>query len=74
MGAVLEHHIDVASIMKVRIELADEGMLQFRVDLYLPLELLVKSALFDNFLRDDLDGYLSFAVFGDSAVDYSELA
>lgn len=74
MRAVLEHQIDVASIMKVRVKLADEGMLQLRVDFYLPLELLVKSAFLDIFLRDDLDCDLPFTVFSDCAVDYSELA
>lgn len=74
MRTVLEHHIDVASIMKVRIKLADERMLQFRVDFYLPLKLLVESAFFDSFLGDDLDCYFSIAVFGDGAVHNAELA
>ena len=74
MWAVLEHQVDVPSIMEVRVKLADEGMLQFRVDFYLPLQLLVQSAFLDGFLGDDLDCYFFFTVFGDCAVDYSELA
>lgn len=41
MRAVLEHKVDVASVMKVGVEFTDEGMLQFRVDFYFPLQLLV---------------------------------
>lgn len=60
--------------MKIGIELADEGMFQFGVYLYLPLELLVEGRRIDILFGDDLDGHLLIAVLFDSSVNYAKSA
>jgi hypothetical protein len=71
---VLKQYIDGVCVMKVSIEFADKGMLQFRMYFYLSLKLLVEGGGIDVLLGDDFDGHLLLTVPFNGAVDYAESA
>ncbi len=73
MRAILQDYVYIVTIVEVSVEFADERMLEFGVDLYFPLELLVEGGIADGLLGYYFDGNLSLAILLHCSVDYSKL-
>lgn len=70
-GTILKYDIDIGLIVKIGIKFTNIGVLKFRVDLNLPLELFVEIGIIDILFEDNLDGHFFFRIFLNGSVDYA---